>query len=129
MLLETKNKKKALEVFKFAKEKYPFSTTIIFTLSSFYLDQKDLPNAEKIITEGLKYYPNYISILPRAIKLYWLKKDLPTLAKYEYLLGLRTHSKEAYKKSLEIYLFLNRSDESKRIIDKLNLMEKIKNEK
>lgn len=125
LLLKTSQPQKALEILKFAKEKYPFSTTIIFSLSNFYLNQKDLTNAEKIITEGLEYYPNYVRILPRAIKLYALKNDLPNLAKYEYLLGLRTHSKEAYQKSLEIYTLLNKSNEVRKIIDKLNLMEKI----
>ena len=125
LLLKTNQPQKALEIFKFAKEKYPFSTTIIFSLSNFYLNQKDLINAEKIITEGLEYYPNYVRILPRAIKLYALKNDLSNLAKYEYLLGLRTHSKEAYQKSLELYTLLNKSNEVRKIIDKLNLMEKI----
>lgn len=125
LLLKTSQPQKALEILKFAKEKYPFSTTIIFSLSNFYLNQKDLTNAEKIITEGLEYYPNYVRILPRAIKLYALKNDLPNLAKYEYLLGLRTHSKEAYQKSLEIYTLLNKSNEVRKIIDKLNLTEKI----
>ncbi len=119
LLLETKNTEEALRTLIFAKEKYPFSTTIIFSLSSLYLNQNDLLNAEKIITEGLKYYPNYAKILPRAVKLYWLKKDLPNLAKYEYLLGLRTHSEEAYRKSLEIYITLNKPFEAKRIIDNL----------
>ena len=119
LLLKTNQAEKALEILKFAKEKYPFSTTIIFSLSNFYLNQKDLTNAEKIITEGLNYYPNYVRILPRAIKLYALKKDLTNLAKYEYLLGLRTHSQEAYQKSLQIYLLLNRLNEAKKTLDKL----------
>ena len=115
---------KALEILKFAKEKYPFSTTIIFSLSNFYLNQKDLTNAEKIINEGLRYYPNYVHILPRAIKLYALKNDLPNLAKYEYLLGLRTHSQDAYQKSLQLYLILNRLDEAKKILAKLLFIDK-----
>ena len=124
LLLASEQPDEALKVLKFAKEKYPLSTTIIFSLSNFYLNQKDLINAEKIINEGLKYYPNYTKILPRAIKLYWLKKDLPNLAKYEYLLGLRTHSIEAYQKSLEIYLSLNQLNKAKKIIDKLLLMDR-----
>ena len=96
----------------------------IFSLSNFYLNQKNLTNAEKIITEGLNYYPNYIRILPRAIKLYALKNDLLNLAKYEYLLGLRTHSQEAYQKSLQIYLLLNRFNEAKKILDKLLFIDK-----
>ena len=124
LLSETNQSQKALEILEFAKEKYPFSTTIIFSLSNFYLNQKDISNAEKIITEGLTYYPNYVRILPRIIKLCWLKKDLPNLAKYEYLLGLRTHSEEAYQKSLQLYLSLNKQNEAKRIIDKLLFIDK-----
>ncbi len=124
LLLKTNQSEKALEILKFAKEKYPFSTTIIFSLSNFYLNQNDLINAEKIINEGLKYYPNYVRILPRAIKLYALKNDLPSLAKYEYLLGLRTHSQEAYQKSLQIYLLLNRFNEAKKPLDKLLFIDK-----
>ncbi len=124
LLLQTNQPQKALEILKFAKERYPFSTTIIFSLSNFYLNQKDLINAERIITEGLKYYPNYMRILPRIIKLCALKNDLINLAKYEYLLGLRTHSQGAYQKSLQVYLSLNRLSEAKRIIDKLLLMDK-----
>lgn len=124
LLLATEQPDEALQVLKFAKEKYPFSTTIIFSLSNFYLNQRDLVNAEKVINEGLKYYPNYTKILPRAIKLYWLKKDLPNLAKYEYLLGLRTHSIDAYQKSLQIYLSLNQLNKAKKIIDKLLLMDR-----
>ena len=124
LLLKTNQPQKALEILKFAKEKYPFSTTIIFSFSNFYLNQKDLLNAEKIILEGLTYYPNYVRILPRTIKLYALKNDLINLAKYEYLLGLRTHSQEAYQKSLQIYLAINKLNDAKKIINKLLLIDK-----
>ena len=124
LLLKTNQTQKALEILKFAKGKYPFSTTIIFSLSNFYLNQKDLINAEKIIQEGFNYYPNYVRILPRMIKLCWLKNDPANLAKYEYLLGLRMHSQEAYQKSLQIYLSLNKYSEAKKIIDKLLLIDK-----
>ena len=124
LLLKTNQIHKALEILKFAKEKYPFSTTIIFSLSNFYLNQKDLINAEKIIREGLTYYPNYTRILPITIKLYGLKNDLTNLAKYEYLLGLRTHSQDAYQKSLQIYLLLNKPDKAKKILDKLLFIDK-----
>ena len=124
LLLKTNQAQKALEVLRFAKEKYPFSTTIIFSLSNFYLNQKDLINAEKIIQESLAYYPNYIRTIQRTIKFYWLKNDLINLAKYEYLLGLRIHSQEAYQKALQIYLLLGKQTEAKRIIDKLFSMDK-----
>ena len=56
--------------------------------------------------------------------MYALKNDLLNLAKYEYLLGLRTHSQEAYQKSLQIYLLLNRFNEAKKILDKLLFIDK-----
>lgn len=124
LLLKNNETKKALEVLEFAKEKYLYSPTIIFSLSSLYVDLRELTKAEKILKDGFSYYPNYKKILPRLIKLYELKNDQLNLAKYEYLLGLRNHSQEAYQKALQIYLGSNMLKEAKSVLDKLLYLDK-----
>lgn len=124
LLILTKQYEKALEVLKLSKEKYPKSSLAIYTLSNLYLKLNNLANAETIILEGYEYYPSYKRMLIRIIKLSELKKDYVNLAKYEYLLGFRTHSKEAYQKSVQLYLSLNNLKEAKKILDKLLTLDK-----
>ena len=124
LLLKTNQVEKALKILELAKEQYPFSPTIIFSLSNLYLKLNYLKKAEKILSEGFYYYPNYKRILPRMIKLSELKNDRLSLAKYEYLLGLRTHSQLAYQKALQIYLATNKLKEAKKVLDKLSHLDK-----
>ena len=123
LLIKTNQREKALEVLENARKKYPFSPTIIYTLSNFYLKNKDLDKATQIIEEGYKLYPTYSRILLRMIKLSELKNDPLKLAEYEYLLGLRIHSQEAYQKATQLYLSLNKLSHAKRSLDKLLLLD------
>lgn len=124
LLNKTNQEERALSVLEFAREKYPFSSLITYTLSNLYLKNKDVSKAEEVITKGYKYYPSYKRMLLRMIKLNELKEDLAELAKYEYLLGLRVHSKEAYQRAVQLYLSLKRTTEAKVILDKLLAIDK-----
>ena len=124
LLLKTKRTREAVEVLEFGKFKYPYSPAIIFTLSNIYLKLKDTANAERILKEGFYYYPNYKLLCLRLIALSKLKQDFLSQAKFEYQLGLLTHSPEAYKNSMKIYLYLNRFDEAKKILAKLTYQDK-----
>lgn len=124
LLIKTNQEKKAESILKLAREKYPFSSLIIYTLSNLYLKNNELDKSEEIIQEGYKYYPSYKRMLIRMIKLCELKGDHLNLAKYEYLLGLRAHSKEAYQRAVQLYLSLNKLTEAKVILDKLLTQDK-----
>ncbi len=124
LLIETGQTNKAIEVLQKAREKYPLSPILMYRLSNLYLQTKDLNNAEKIVQELLKYFISYKRTLPRAIKLSELQNDQPSLAKYEYLLGLRIYSLEAYQKSAQIYLSFKKLNEAKKILDKLLALDK-----
>lgn len=124
LLIATNQEKKAINILEFARKRYPTSPLLIYTLSNLYLKNKDIINAEKIISEGYLLYPSNKRMLLRMIKLCELKNDQLNLAKYEYLLGLRTHSQTAYQRAAQIYLFLNSPNEAKFIIDKLLTLDK-----
>ncbi len=119
LLIKAEQPNAALKILNFTIEKYPFSSLTIYTLSNFLLQTHDLKNAELIITKGYNYYPTYKRMLLRMIKLFEANKDYANLAKYEYILGLRTHSKEAYQKSLQLYLELKKLQEANKVIKKL----------
>jgi len=119
LLLKTSNDSEAEKVLKFAYKKYPYSPNIIYTLSNFYLNRNNLNEASNIINLGYNYYPSYPRMLLRMIKLCELKKDYSSLAKYEYLLGLRAHSKAAYQKACQIYLLLKDIDKANVCLKKL----------
>ncbi|MBI2995381.1 MAG: hypothetical protein HYY52_01560 [Candidatus Melainabacteria bacterium] len=124
LLIATSQEKKAINILESARKRYPTSPFLIYTLSNLYLKNKDIINAERIISEGYLLYPSNKRMLLRMIKLCELKNDQLNLAKYEYLLGLRTHSQVAYQRAAQIYLFLNRPNEAKFIIDKLLTLDK-----
>ena len=119
LLLKTKRIEEAIRVLEFGKLKYPYSLAIISTLSNIYLKLKDITNAKRILREGFYYYPNYKLLYPRLIELCQLKNDFLLQAKYEYLIGLLTHSLDWYQNSAKIYLSLNKLSEAKKILDKL----------
>lgn len=119
LLIKSEQPNAALKILNFTIEKYPFSSLTIYTLSNLLLQTHDLQNAELIITKGYNYYPTYKRMLVRMIKFFEVNKDYTNLAKYEYILGLRTHSKEAYQKSLQLYLELKKLQEANKVIKKL----------
>ncbi len=119
LLIRTNQEEEGQKILEFAKEKYSYSPLIIYTLSNLYLKNNNIEKAEEIIQEGYNYYPSYKRMLLRMIKLAEARKDYISFAKLEYLLGLRMHSKEAYQKATQIYLFANKLNEAKRILDKL----------
>lgn len=119
LLLKTNNASEAEKVLQFAYKKYPSSPNIIYTLSNFYLNRNNLNEASNIVNLGYYYYPSYPRMLLRMIRLCELKKDYPSLAKYEYLLGLRAHSRAAYQKACQIYLLLKDVDKANICLKKL----------
>ena len=124
LLARNNREKEAVNVLEYGLKKYPFSPFIIYTLSNIYLKQKDIQNAERIISHGYKLYPSYPRMLLRIIKLCILKKDFENLAKYEYLLGLRMHSKTGYQKALQLYIKLKKLSQAKACITRLDKIDK-----
>ncbi|MBI3591295.1 MAG: hypothetical protein HY094_07980 [Candidatus Melainabacteria bacterium] len=124
LLNATKQVDKSQKILEYAWDKYPFSPTIIYTLSNLYLNKNELIKASRIIEFGYNFYPTYKRMLKRMIKLYELKKDTENLAKYEYLLGLRIHSIQGYQKSLQLYLSLNELNKAHKPLIKLLMLDR-----
>ena len=119
-LLNSLNKtKKAIKILEEARNKYPYAPSLIFTLSNLYLKNNAFKKAEDLITKAYKYYPSHPRMLLRMVKLSTLKNDKLSIAKYEYLTGLRVHSQEGLQKSLQIYLNLQKIKEAKKVVMKL----------
>lgn len=114
----------AENILNFAYKKYPFSPFIIYTLSNLYLSKNELSKASILINSGYNLYPSYPRMLLRMIKLADLKKDYLNLAKYEYLLGLRMHSKIGYQKACQLYLILKKIDKASLCLKKLSMLDK-----
>lgn len=98
----------AIKVLENAQKRYPYSPQLIYTLSNLYLETNQIKKAENIINEGYKIYPSYARMLLRKAKIAKLKNDIESQAKYQYLLGLRTHSNGNYQKAAQLYLRLNK---------------------
>ena len=63
-------------------------------------------------------------MLLRMIKLAEQKQDYSNFAKYEYLLGLRMHSKIGYQKACQLYLMLKKTDKANLCLKKLFVFDK-----
>ncbi|MBI3591357.1 MAG: hypothetical protein HY094_08295 [Candidatus Melainabacteria bacterium] len=95
----------------------PFILTSLFELSSKY--ERDNVSAEKYLLTALKYYPYDTPTLLNTLNFYQEQNNPSLTAKYAYLYGLRTGSKEAYKLALSIDLNLDNLKDAKSLVGKL----------
>jgi len=111
--------KKASEIIKYGLKKYPFCSALLFSLSEYYLQNKDLDNALGIIKKVNDYFPNDPIAISKFYKYYELKNDYLNKANYAYLLGLRNHDPINYQEAVQIYLDLSQLPKAKLALKKL----------
>lgn len=108
ILSKSGNLEKARDVLEYGMWKYPYCSVILYSLCNYYLGvKKDLEKAYKVLELAYYYFPNQLQTLDYFLKYYEEKKDLPNIAKFSYLLGLREHIHVHYKKAVQAYLDLN----------------------
>lgn len=99
---------------------YPHISSILIPLYDIATKyDKDKVQAEKYLSEALKFYPVDISILGKAILFYQEQKNYLVAARYAYLYGLITQSKIAYGQALANYLDAERPKDAKKVVNKL----------
>ena len=98
----------AKEMLEYALKRFPYSSSILFSLADYYfLVENNLDKTWEILEKAYKYYPNDHLTLEKLIKYYDKKNDLLNKARFSYLFGLRMHSVESYQNAALIYLDLN----------------------
>ncbi|MBI2995382.1 MAG: hypothetical protein HYY52_01565 [Candidatus Melainabacteria bacterium] len=108
LLSKTNNQNKAKEILEYAYKKYPYSSSVIYSLADYYLlYENNLDKSLQLLQRAYKLYPNNVLTLYKLFKYYEKTNDLPNQAKFAYLLGLREHSASSYQRAVQIYLDLN----------------------
>ncbi|MBI3591296.1 MAG: hypothetical protein HY094_07985 [Candidatus Melainabacteria bacterium] len=98
---------KAVQVLENAHNRFLYCSSILHSLSNYYLiSNKTLEKAFDILQYAYKYYPGDLQTLIQFFRYYTLKNDLENQAKFAYLIGLRSHSTKAYQKAAQIHLDL-----------------------
>lgn len=120
LLSKTNNQNKAKEVLEYAYKKYPYSSSVIYSLADYYLlHENNLDKSLKLLQRAYKLYPNHLLTLYKLFKYYEKTNDLPNQAKFAYLLGLREHSASSYQRAAQIYLDLNQLPLAHKTLKKL----------
>lgn len=114
-LINDNNTLKAKNILLKANSTYPHISSILMQLFDLSIEKE----AEKYLIEALKYYPQDISILGKAITFYQEQKNDSLTARYSYLYGLLTQSKFAYQQSLSNYLNTGDLRDARKIVFKL----------
>ncbi len=108
LLIKAGEIKRAKEVLEQGLKMYPYSSALIFELANYYFQiEKDLNKTFETLQKAYKYFPNDINTLKKLLLYYETIHDNKNIAKFSYLLGLRTHSEENYQKAAIIYLNSN----------------------
>ena len=120
ILTKDKQFEKANEILKYGLEKYPKSFVLLNDLVDLHLvHKKNLDETYKYLNFAYNFYPNSREFLRDFLKYYEEKGDLENQAKFLYLVGLRTHSPEAYFKAAQMYMDLNNLENTKNALTKL----------
>lgn len=103
-----------------ANKNYPKNPTILSKLYTISLNyESDFEQAEKYLSELLKYYTHDLNVLTKALFFYGRNNNLEKLAKYSYLYAIRTNSTAAYQQALQAYIGTEDFNKSKKILSKL----------
>lgn len=100
-------------------KRYPYCSSLIFSLVNYHLMKNNLDDAYKYLKLANDYFPNNILTVYKFAEYYEAKQDLENLAKYAYLTGLRSHSQDGYLKAARLYLKLNKPSLAKKSAQKL----------
>ena len=95
------------------------SPTVLIALSELHIQKyDDLSSAEKYLKKSFKYFPYDQQTLFYLKRFYMSTKNAKEFAKFSYLHGLRTHSKESLE---DAYIIFNHLD------DKIMAAQAVKN--
>ncbi len=107
-----------------ANSLFPNTQFILNSLFDIAIKENNKAEAEKYLSNLLKYYIYDISVLSKAHDFYQSQRDFIKTARYGYLYGLRTHSKAAYQQALYLYLYINNLNKAKDIVPQLLAIDK-----
>lgn len=85
----------------------------------------DLNNTEEYLLKSFKYFPYDIQTLARLKQHYFEVNKPDEYAKFSYLYGIRTHSKESLIEAYNIFTHSNNEKMAKKSLDNVNLIEQI----
>ncbi len=98
----------AEKVLRYAYNKYPLSTRIIYPLCDLIQAKyNDLNEIELLALKAFRYYPYDSFTLFILSKIYELKKDIKNFARFSYLYGLRSHSLVSFDNAYKGYQAIN----------------------
>lgn len=120
LLINSGEKDKSRIVLIQGLRRFPLSSKLLEVAGTYYLTvENDLELAKEYIEKLYKYFPNRKPSLMLLANFYNRSKNLEKLAHMLYLLGLRTHVLDYYKRSADTYLSLNLLDKANKTINKL----------
>lgn len=120
LLILDKQYDKAKKILLEAHKNYPKLDFILRSLFDLvYKHEKDYQSAEKYILKAYEISPQNKDVLLKILNFYQLQNNLEKTAKYAYLFGLRTHSRDAYQVAFSKYLDLGQIKNAKKSMNKL----------
>lgn len=119
LLVQNEELDTAKQVLLKANEAFPNTNFILSKLIDILYKTKDIPELEKYLSHALRIFIHDNDILIKALNYYREEKKEPQIAKYSYLFGLRTGSKQAYLQSFASYLNTNDLRNAKKAMNKV----------